>query len=102
MIGKNKGKSLPSLAEKIWRSSATVQRNVLYNIGGLGSNNSVCWLDLLCVKTRWKSLKTLGLTDFSEERFKNAIVVKKKIVYFGSNMRRATYVMEQENKEQGN
>ena len=54
------------------------------------------------VKTRWKSLKTLGLTDFSEERFKNAIVVKKKIVYFGSNMRRATYVMEQENKEQGN
>ena len=53
MIRKNNWKALPSLPQRIRGSSATVLNGVLYNIGGDGSTNSVCLLDLLRKKSRW-------------------------------------------------
>ena len=83
MISKNEWKALPSLPEDVSHSSATVLRDVLYNIGGSGSANSVHWLDLLSGKGKWNSVKTLGLTDFLDLWLREATVVMNKIVYFG-------------------
>ena len=100
VIGKNEWKALPSLPEEISDSSATVLKNVLYNFGGSGSTNSVCWLDLL--KPKWNSVKTLGFIDFSGHRLRDATVVKNKIVYFGSWRDKATYALKQKKSQPGN
>ena len=77
---------------------------MMYCIGGDESSNSVCWLDLLKAKGKWKSVKTLGQTHFSGQYYRDESVVKNKIVYFGSHYKdKATYVLEQGEKgEWGN
>ena len=69
--------------------------DVLYNIGGDGTTNSVYWLDLLSEKPEWSSIKTLDLIDFSGYQSRHAAVVKNKIVYFGRwKEDKAAYVLE--------
>ena len=99
VVKKNKWKALPCLPEKIGASAATVLNDVLYNIGGMRSTNSVCWLDLLSESSKWNSVKTLGQTDFSGYHLRDATVVKNKIVYFGSRSEKATYVLEKGEEE---
>ena len=55
-IKKKEWKTLPSLPEKIYGSSATVLKDVLYNIGGSGSTNSICWISLLSGTTSGRQL----------------------------------------------
>ena len=54
LILQNKWSTLPSLLEKTYSSSATVLNGVVYNIGGFKSTKSVCWLNLLNKKIKWK------------------------------------------------
>ena len=85
-------------------SSATVLNDVLFNIGGAESTNSVCWLDLLSEKATWNSVNTLGVADFSDHCYRDATVVKNKIVYFGEslwNRDQGTYVLEQKEGDRG-
>ena len=93
VMEKNEWKVLPSLPEKISGSSATVVEDVLYNIGGDESTNSVSWLDLF--KSEWNSVLKLRVADFSDQGSRDATVVANKIVYFGSKGQdKATYVLE--------
>ena len=95
MIAKSEWKALASLSQKIAGSSATILNDVLYSIGGDGSTSSVCWLDLLNEKAKWSLAKTLGQSDFSDHRLRDATVVKNTIIYFGSSDEKATYVLKQ-------
>ena len=74
----------------------------VYNIGGGGeSTSSVEWLDLLDQPTGWNSFETLAEADFRNYFFRDATVVKDKIVYFGSNNENATYVLEPGEESKG-
>ena len=96
-IEKNQWKALPSLPENIYGSSASVLNDVVFNIVGVGSTNSACWLDLLSKKRKWNSVKTLS--SFSGHWMRNATVVNSKIVYFGSwTEDKSTYILEQKGK----
>ena len=99
IIPKNEWKTLPSLPESIYGSSATVLNGVLYNIGGVYSKNSVCWFDLLSQKGKWNAVKTLATADFRGQCWKDATVLRNKIVHFGSFRDQNTYVLEQKGEE---
>ena len=77
-------------------SSAVVLNSVIYNIGGGGSSHSVWWCSLLSNDPpKWKSMD-LENYSFKGYRWREALVVGNKIVYFGSNNQNATFMLEEE------
>lgn len=82
---KGEWKVLPPVLEKMSNCSATVLKDVLYCIGGIGSTNSVEWMELVSEKRRWSSIKRMEAhTDFSDHYYRDATVVSNKIVFFAS------------------
>ena len=77
---RNQWKALPSLPYKTVCSSATVVGDVLYNMGGCHSINSVEWLDLVSEERRWNSIKTVGEVSLSDHYMRDATVVNNQIV----------------------
>ena len=59
--------------------------DVLYNLGGYQSKNSVHWLELENKEREWKARVTLGKIDFRDYCFRDATVVGKQVIFFGQN-----------------
>ena len=81
-------------------SAAVVQNNVIYNIGGYPSSQSVLWCSLASNDPpNWKSME-LQNHSFKGYCVREAFAVGNKIVYFGCYNHNATFVLEKEEEEE--
>ena len=69
-------------------------QDVVFNIGGYQSSQSVFWLDLLNPRSKWESSKQLKHFQFFGYWLRDAAVLKNRIVYFESSDDNTTYVLE--------
>ena len=87
------------MPEAISASSAVILNSAIYNIGGDESSHSVMCCRLVSSDPpKWKSLDLQGYS-FKGYAYREALVVGSKIVYFGSNNKNATFVLEKEEEE---
>ena len=92
---KNSWKTLSDLPQAMRGSSATILRNVLYNIGGRESTHSILYYKLTGNTHKWSPLNVKNY-NFSKYAFRDATVVSNTIVFFGSLDKNATFLLEQE------
>ena len=72
----------------------------MYNIGGVGSSHSVAWCPLSADGPPQWSFMDLGNYNFTVNQDREALVLKNKIVYFGSWNKNTSFVLEQEEESE--
>ena len=72
----------------------------MYNIGGEGSFHSVMWCRLSSTyPAKWEFMD-FPIYSFNGYYWREALAVENKIVYFGSNNQKVTFVLEQEGESE--
>lgn len=92
-IDRNTWSTHSQFAVTIYSSSAVVLGEIVYNFGGVGSNSSVYWYNLMSNDV-WSPMD-LPDCSFLGYLYGSAYVISNNIVYFGTNRSTKIFVMEE-------